>query len=538
MRRPRRWRRAGDGTAREQTLARAEGGPAQLVLDLDVDRVRRDLVALDLDALEVAQPLQRGLERLLELLVARASSRDSPGSAQTTPNWLSLAPLVLDLDVELEPDGLVSGLPQARPEPGLRSSASVSLGVGRRAQEGADAEGRFGSFALEAIPGRAGAARCGRRPAVSWAGASDTSRHGGPKRSPHLLRARAARQPAGGRAPERHQQQTAPGRVTAATAARVRVPLRRRAGRGSSRGRRPARRRRSRAPRASATSPRRKSTVTPAALARRRAARSARGTASTAMTSQPSAARYTACAPVPHPRSSARAGGESAGDGDELGHGPLAVPGPDAEPVEHPVPEAHRGGGGGVPASTVPPTERLAHERHVGPQRVGVARGLDHRGRARARGSSPAARPPPSRPCRGWRGGRRRCRRVARVVDVQQVDGADDLQHALDGVGSSSPAAHAWQVSKQKPSLTSLFRSRDRLPQLRERVEAPRDRVVAAGGVLDVDRHVGLEHVQRAHPAPDAVSIPSSAWPPCTITAAASSRGAPSHVCCRILRDP
>ena len=44
--------------------------------------------------------------------------------------------------------------------------------------------------------------------------------------------------------------------------------------------------------------------------------------------------------------------------------------------------------------------------------------------------------------------------RVAGVVGVQEVDAAGDRQHALDGVASSSPAAWAWQVSKQKPTGT------------------------------------------------------------------------------------
>ena len=48
----------------------------------------------------------------------------------------------------------------------------------------------------------------------------------------------------------------------------------------------------------------------------------------------------------------------------------------------------------------------------------------------------------------------------------------------------------------------------DRLPELRQRVEAARDGVVAAGGVLEVDGDVGLEHLERPRPAADALVDP------------------------------
>ena len=61
---------------------------------------------------------------------------------------------------------------------------------------------------------------------------------------------------------------------------------------------------------------------------------------------------------------------------------------------------------------------------------------------------------------------------------------------------SSSPAAWAWQVSKQKPSVDAVVGVADRLPEPRERVEAPRDGVFAPGGVLDEHRRLGLEHLE------------------------------------------
>jgi hypothetical protein len=110
--------------------------------DAEVDRVVGDLVALDFYALEVAQALQRRLERLLELLAGQLLG----GRARSGPDHAELAVaglLILDLHVELEPSGLVAG----RAQPGRAWVALERLGhlgVGRRAQEGAHAEGRFG----------------------------------------------------------------------------------------------------------------------------------------------------------------------------------------------------------------------------------------------------------------------------------------------------------------------------------------------------------------------------------------------------------
>ena len=48
----------------------------------------------------------------------------------------------------------------------------------------------------------------------------------------------------------------------------------------------------------------------------------------------------------------------------------------------------------------------------------------------------------------------------------------------------------------------------DRIPELRERVEAARDGVVAARRVLEVDRHLGLDLLERPRPAADALVDP------------------------------
>ena len=92
--------------------------------------------------------------------------------------------------------------------------------------------------------------------------------------------------------------------------------------------------------------------------------------------------------------------------------------------------------------------------------------------------------------------------RVARVVGVQQVDPPDDREHPLDRV------ARAPRRRRGRGRCRSRSRARrpssavdDRLPEPGERVEAPRDRVLAAGGVLDQDRDLGLEHLERPQPA-------------------------------------
>src|SRR4029079_11350653 len=101
------------GLAQASTNTRAArsaraGTAGTLVLDAEVDGLVGDLVALDLDALEVAQPLQRGLERLLELVVGERLARQ-PGLGPHDAELAVGGPFVLDLDldVELEPGRLV-----------------------------------------------------------------------------------------------------------------------------------------------------------------------------------------------------------------------------------------------------------------------------------------------------------------------------------------------------------------------------------------------------------------------------------------------
>ena len=174
---------------------------------------------------------------------------------------------------------------------------------------------------------------------------------------------------------------------------------------------------------------------------------------------------------------------------------------------------------------------RPARASRPSPAAPGCAAGAIIR-RERARGRSG--------PRRGRRGGRRRCRprRVSRWRAARSIRPVIASTRSTAS-SSSSPAACAWQVSKQKPSVDPGLGVADRLPEPRQRIEAPRDRVLAAGGVLDQHRDVGLEQLERAAasgPGPSAMS--SSAWPPWTITAAAPTSAAASQVCCRILREP
>ena len=130
-------------------------------------------------------------------------------------------------------------------------------------------------------------------------------------------------------------------------------------------------------------------------------------------------------------------------------------------------------------------------------------------------------------------------RRVAGVVRVQQVDAADDREHALDGVGKLLAGGVGVAGVEAEAELDVGLRRGHRLPQPGEGIEAARHGVVAAGGVLEVDRDLRLEHLEGARPSGRRPPrSPSSAWPACTITAAASTSAAASQVCWRILRDP
>ena len=73
---------------------------------------------------------------------------------------------------------------------------------------------------------------------------------------------------------------------------------------------------------------------------------------------------------------------------------------------------------------------------------------------------------------------------------------------------SSSPAAWAWQVSKQKPTSTSVFAFATAFQSLARASKRRPTAFFAAGGVLDVDRDLRLEHLERARPAADSFGDP------------------------------
>ena len=103
----------------------------------------------------------------------------------------------------------------------------------------------------------------------------------------------------------------------------------------------------------------------------------------------------------------------------------------------------------------------------------------------------------------------------------------------------SSPAACAWQVSKQKPSATPWSTPVTASQSFASASSSAGDRVVAAGGVLQVDGNVALEHLQRARPALDAlVDRRPRHGPGWTISAIAPSSAAASHCWLRIFREP
>ena len=67
---------------------------------------------------------------------------------------------------------------------------------------------------------------------------------------------------------------------------------------------------------------------------------------------------------------------------------------------------------------------------------------------------------------------------------------------------SSSPAAWAWQVSKQKPIVDVGLGARTTASHRpREGVESARHGVVSAGGVLDVEGNLALEHARASAPS-------------------------------------
>ena len=92
---------------------------------------------------------------------------------------------------------------------------------------------------------------------------------------------------------------------------------------------------------------------------------------------------------------------------------------------------------------------------------------------------------------------------------------------------------------RSRSRASTAARVADRLPEPRQGVEAPGDGVLAAGGVLDQQRHVGLEQLQRLQPAPEPRPDPVLGVagvddrPPRPRSAAAASQ-----VCWRIFREP
>ena len=125
---------------------------------------------------------------------------------------------------------------------------------------------------------------------------------------------------------------------------------------------------------------------------------------------------------------------------------------------------------------------------------------------------------------------------VLRVVAVDEVDAAGDGQDALDGVDQLL----AGGVGVAGVEAEADAGVADVVPQPGDRVEVAGHGVVAAGGVLEVDGHLGLE-LRRAPCAsarsPASRSSSAVTWPPWTMTAGAPISAAASQVCCRILRD-
>ena len=95
--------------------------------------------------------------------------------------------------------------------------------------------------------------------------------------------------------------------------------------------------------------------------------------------------------------------------------------------------------------------------------------------------------------------------RIARVVGVEQVDLADDLEHPLDRVGEILAGGVRVAGVEAEADLDVRLRSSRPLPEPGQGVEAAGDGVLAARGVLEVDRHLGGEHLQRSQPAADAL---------------------------------
>ena len=92
----------------------------------------------------------------------------------------------------------------------------------------------------------------------------------------------------------------------------------------------------------------------------------------------------------------------------------------------------------------------------------------------------------------------------------------------------SLPPAWAWQVSRQKPTVSPPSAPAIASQTPRDPVEVAGHRVVAAGGVLDQQRDLDVGGLDRLAPVVEARSSGSSSlltWPPCTISALGADLG-------------
>src|ERR1700721_2877223 len=94
---------------------------------------------------------------------------------------------------------------------------------------------------------------------------------------------------------------------------------------------------------------------------------------------------------------------------------------------------------------------------------------------------------------------RARACRVLGVVAVHQVDAPGDALDAVDGID---------QRLARRPGVAGVEAEADAgvadvIPQPTDDVEVAGNSVVAAGGVLQIDRNIGLQLVERLAPAPE-----------------------------------
>ena len=100
---------------------------------------------------------------------------------------------------------------------------------------------------------------------------------------------------------------------------------------------------------------------------------------------------------------------------------------------------------------------------------------------------------------------RARSRRVARVVCVQQIDLARDREHPLDSVRELLAGRVGVAGVEAEADLEVGLYLRNAVPEAFERIETPGHGVLAARGVLEVDRDLGLEHLEAPLPSADAL---------------------------------